>query len=230
MAEPVYRPVILMVLAIFRGLGLRLTVRGLDHLPRSGGAVIAINHISYLDFALTGRAILPTGRLIRFMAKKAIFDVPILGALMRGMKHISVDRSAGAGAYLEAVAALERGELVGVFPEGTISLSFELKEFKSGAARMAQQADVPIIPVIVWGGQRVWTKRHRPRLSKRGIPIHIAIGSPLTPTGEPAEVTAHLHAVMTELLHAVQREYPDSPLGQWWAPSRLGGTAPRAIG
>lgn len=225
MAEPVYRPVIGLVLALFRALGLRIRTTGLDHLPRQGGVVLAINHISYLDFALAGYAVLPTGRLIRFMAKKAIFDVPVIGQLCRGMKHISVDRSAGADAYREAVNALERGEIVGVFPEATISLSFELKEFKSGAARMAVAAGVPILPMVVWGGQRVWTKRHRPQVLRRGVPIRIAIGTPITGS-DPGALTEQMRASMSALLSEVQAGYPDSHSGQWWAPARLGGTAP----
>lgn len=225
MAEPVYRPVIGLVMAIFGALGLRIKTQGLEHVPRSGGMVLAINHVSYLDFALGGRALLPTKRLVRFMAKKAIFDTPGVGLLMRGMKHISVDRSAGASAYREAVAALERGEVVGVFPEATISKSFEIKAFKSGAARMAISAGVPIVPMVIWGGQRVWTKHRRPQLLRRGIPIRILIDAPMTDT-DADRLTDRLRTRMREMLEAVQANYPDSHAGQWWAPSRLGGTAP----
>ena len=100
----------------------------------------------------------PSKRLVRFMAKKAVFDHKISGPLMRGMHHIPVDRKAGAGAYDEALAALRAGEVVGVFPEATISQSFEVKQLKTGAARMALAAGVPIVPVTIWGTQRLWTK------------------------------------------------------------------------
>lgn len=225
MAEPVYRPVIALVRAAFGLLGLRIHTTGLENLPREGGVVLAINHVSYLDFALAGRALLPTRRLVRFMAKKALFEVPVIGSLMRGMKHISVDRKAGADAYRHAVRALDQGEIVGVFPEATISLSFELKEFKSGAARMAIAADAPIVPMVVWGGQRVWTKKHRPDLRRRRVPIEIRIGAPLRGT-EGEHLTHLLRSAMEEMLHRVQADYPDSHVGQWWAPARLGGTAP----
>jgi 1-acyl-sn-glycerol-3-phosphate acyltransferase len=224
-AEPVYRPIIALVQAIFIALGLRIKVDGLEHIPRKGGAVLAINHVSYLDFALAGKAILPTKRLVRFMAKKALFDVPVIGTLLRGMRHISVDRSAGAAAYSQAVDALHRGEFIGVFPEATISKSFELKEFKSGAARMAIAAGVPIIPMVVWGGQRIWTKNRRPHLRRRGVPVHIAIGLPLQ-ADTPEVLTASLREAMQALLTKVQTNYPDDHQGQWWAPVRLGGTAP----
>jgi 1-acyl-sn-glycerol-3-phosphate acyltransferase len=159
------------------------------------------------------------------MAKKAIFDTPGIGLLMRGMRHISVDRSAGAGAYREAVRALEKGEIVGVFPEATISTSFELKAFKTGAARMAISSGAPIVPMVIWGGQRVWTKRRKPDLRRRRVPISIAIGEPLR--GEDVDrLTATLQDRMGELLATVQAQYPDSHAGAWWAPTRLGGTAP----
>ncbi|PRC58069.1 1-acyl-sn-glycerol-3-phosphate acyltransferase, partial [Mycobacterium sp. ITM-2017-0098] len=80
---------------------------------------------------------------------------------------IPVDRKAGAGAYAAAVESLRRGEIVGVYPEATISRSFELKEFKTGAVRMAKEAQVPIVPVIVWGAQRLWTKDHPKALGRR---------------------------------------------------------------
>lgn len=225
MGEPVYRPVIVLVQSAFAALGLRIRTSGLEHIPPTGGAVIAMNHVSYLDFALAGKAILPSKRLVRFMAKKAIFDVPVLGALMRGMRHISVDRSAGSAAYNQAVSALRKGELVGVFPEATISRSFELKEFKSGAARMATTAGVPVIPMIVWGGQRIWTKGRRPHLSRRRVPISVAIGPALI-DNDPSALTERLRAAMADLLERVQQTYPDSHSGQWWAPRRLGGSAP----
>src|SRR5690606_37323626 len=104
----------------------------------------------------------PAKRLVRFMAKKEIFDNRIAGPLMRGMHHISVDRAAGKASYDEAVDRLRSGEVVGVFPEATISRSFTVKPIKSGAVRMAADAGVPVVPMALWGTQRLWTKG-RPR-------------------------------------------------------------------
>ena len=98
---------------------------------------------------------------------------------MRGMHHIPVDRKAGAGAYDEALAALRAGEVVGVFPEATISQSFEVKGLKSGAARMALAAGVPIVPVRIWGTQRLWTKGHKRQLTRRHTPVTIVVGPPV---------------------------------------------------
>ena len=76
---------------------------------------------------------------------------------MRAMKHIPVDRDAGAASFATALRSLKQGEIVGVFPEATISRSFERKEFKSGAVRMAQASGAPLLPVVSWGGQRIWS-------------------------------------------------------------------------
>src|SRR6478609_402771 len=121
MAEPVYRPVIGFARGVFAYLGLKFDITGADLVPRAGGGVVAMNHIGYLDFALAGFAFRPRKRMVRFMAKKEVFDHKVSGPLMRGMKHIPVDREAGSGAFSAAVDALKAGELVGVFPEATIS-------------------------------------------------------------------------------------------------------------
>jgi 1-acyl-sn-glycerol-3-phosphate acyltransferase len=231
MVEPVYTPVVGLARAVFRGLGLRFDVEGEDHVPRSGGAVMAINHVGYLDFTFAGLAARKNKRLVRFMAKKEVFDHPVAGPLMRGMKHIPVDRAgAAADSYRLAVQALEKGEIVGVFPEATISQSFELKEFKTGAVRMAAEAGVPLLPTVVWGSQRVFTK-NRPKDLTRGTPIKIVVGEPfLPPAGaDPVEVTADLKRRMQALLDHARATYPGRPRtpdDTWWLPALSGGTAP----
>ena len=230
MSELVYPPVILLAKTVFKGLGLRFSIEGTEHVPREGGAVIASNHVSYLDFTFVGLGAQPAGRLVRFMAKDAVFKHKVSGPLMRGMKHIPVDRAAGSQAFRDALAALKAGEVVGVFPEATISRSFMLKEFKAGSARMAQAAQVPIVPCIVWGGQRIYTKG-RPRDYGRGKALTIAFGEPMHPAKKDSSdaVTAELHARMAAMLDRVQREYPDAPSGpddRYWLPAHLGGTAP----
>jgi 1-acyl-sn-glycerol-3-phosphate acyltransferase len=150
---------------------------------------------------------------------------------MRGMKHIPVDRvHAPNESYRLAVESLKRGEIVGVFPEATISQSFELKDFKTGAARMAMEAGVPLLPVIVWGSQRVFTK-NRPKDFTRGTHISISAGAPFTPVPgtDPLEVTAELKRRMQELLDAARAGYRGAPRGPddtWWVPASMGGTAP----
>ncbi|MEZ0071722.1 lysophospholipid acyltransferase family protein [Planotetraspora sp. GP83] len=228
MAEIVYPPVIWTALAAFKLLDLKFHIEGSERVPRSGGAVMVSNHVSYLDFIFAGFAARPAGRLVRFMAKKEVFANPVAGPLMRGMHHIPVDRSAGAGAFDAAVRALKSGEIVGNFAEATISRSFTVKDIKSGPIRMAAEAGVPLIPVALWGGQRLWTKGRPRRLTQRHVPITILIGEPIRP--EPGDdigaLTTELRRRMAELLDRAQRDYPETPQGVWWQPAHLGGTAP----
>lgn len=231
MAELVYPPVVLAAKTMFRVLDNRLQVTGTEHIPATGGAVIACNHVSYLDFLFCGFGAQPAKRLVRFMAKKEIFDNRIAGPLMRGMHHIPVDRKAGKASYDEAVERLRAGEVVGVFPEATISRSFTVKEIKTGAVRMAAEAGVPVVPMALWGTQRLWTKGRPRTLTKRHVPVLIRAGEPLTvgPGDEVEVVTKELRLRMSGLLDAVQAEYPDRPAADgdgWWLPAHLGGTAP----
>ena len=231
LAEPTYASIIALARLVFRGLGLRFTVLGAEHVPRTGGAVMAINHVGYLDFTFAGLAAQPAGRVLRFMAKKEVFDHPVTGPLMRGMGHIPVDRTGTpADSFRAALAALRAGEIVGVFPEATISQSYELKEFKTGAARLAMEAGVPLLPCVIWGSQRVFTKG-RPKDLRRGTPISIVVGEPFTPEpgSDAATVTAELKRRMQGLLDQAQASYagrPRDPEDTWWIPARLGGTAP----
>lgn len=227
MADPVYRPIIFGAQAFFSALGLKFDIVGEENIPRTGGAILAINHTSYLDFALSGMPAHRVGhRLVRFMAKDGIFKHPVAGPLMRGMKHIPVDRDAGSAAFRDAVAVLKAGELVGVFPEATMSRSFEIKEIKNGAVRMARAADVPLIPMIVFGGQRLMSYGRRD--FSRGKPICITVAEPIPiPRGVSPDVVAEdLHARLAVLLDETIARYPAKPAGAWWIPQRLGGTAP----
>ncbi|AKE88094.1 MULTISPECIES: 1-acyl-sn-glycerol-3-phosphate acyltransferase [Rhodococcus] len=223
--EPFYRTVIGLARTVFAAQGLKFTVTGAENIPAVGGAVIAMNHVGYMDFTYAGLPARTSKRYIRFMAKKEVFDHKISGPLMRAMKHIPVDRADGADSYRAAVAALRAGELVGVFPEATISRSFEIKGFKTGAARMALEADVPIIPVVMWGSQRVWTKGHPKRLGRTKTPISIAVGEPIAPNASASELTAELHETMERMLRELQGSYVHEA-GAYWVPARLGGTAP----
>ena len=231
MADLVYPPVVVAIKFFWKYLGLRFDFQGVDHIPRKGGAILSINHVGYLDFALTGTAALPTGRYVRFMAKKEVFDNKLAGPLMRGMHHICVDRNSGSASFVAALRALRAGEIVGIFPEGTISVSFEIKELKSGAVRLAMAAGVPVIPTIVWGSQRIWTKKVKRNLRREKIPIIVEFGEPLY-FDKQSDVEASeslLRETMIAMLHQVQQKYPDSHQGQRWAPLRLGGSAPAPL-
>ncbi|GAA1029870.1 MULTISPECIES: lysophospholipid acyltransferase family protein [Amycolatopsis] len=231
MADFVYPPVLVAARLMFRLLDNRLRVTGAEHVPARGGAVLACTHVSYLDFIYCGLGARPAKRLVRFMAKQEIFGNPVAGPLMRGMHHIPVDRAAGQASYDEAVDRLRAGEVVGVFPEATISRSFTVKDIKTGAVRMAAEAGVPVIPMALWGTQRLWTKGRPKDLTHRHVPISVVIGEPMTPGPDDSceAQTTDLRARMSELLEKAQAEYPEAPESdaeRWWMPAHLGGSAP----
>ncbi len=228
MRDLTYPPVILTAKTAFRLLGQKFQMSGTEHVPRNGGVMLAVNHVGYVDFIYGGLAANPSGRKVRFMAKREIFDNKFGGPLMRSLHHIKVDRGDGLASYTTAVDYLKQGEAVGIFPEATISRAMELKEFKTGAVRIAAEAGVPLVPVILWGTQRMMTKDH-PRDFSRGTTIAIRVGPPLRPTGaDPVAETAELHRVMSSMLDEAIRTYPaaEQPPGAWWLPAKYGGTAP----
>jgi 1-acyl-sn-glycerol-3-phosphate acyltransferase len=223
-----YPSIILTAKTAFRLLGQRIRITGDHHVPRTGGVLLAVNHISYVDFVYGGLGANPSGRKVRFMAKRELFDHKVSGPLMRSMHHIPVDRAEGEASLQTALDHLRAGEAVGIFPEATISRALELKEFKTGAVRIAAAAGVPLVPVIVWGTQRIMTKDH-PRDLSRGRTITIDLGPPLHPTGaDPVAETADLRRVMSAMLDEAIRGYPpgEQPPGCWWVPQRYGGSAP----
>lgn len=228
MRDVTYPPIIVTAKAAFRALGQRFQMTGTENVPREGGVLLAYNHIGYVDFVYGGFAAHPSGRLVRFMAKRELFDHRWVGPLMRSLHHIEVDRGEGVASFHAAVDYLRRGEVVGIFPEATISRAMELKEFKSGAVRIAAEAGVPLVPVILWGTQRMMTKDH-PRDFSRGKTIAIRVGEAMHPTGEdPVAETAELHARMSKMLDEAIAEYPaeEQPPGAWWLPASHGGSAP----
>ena len=228
MRDLTYPPIIVTALASFRALGITFQFSGTDNVPREGGVLLACNHIGYADFVFGGLAARPSRRLVRFMAKKEIFDHRLAGPLMRSLHHIEVDRGEGIASFHEAVRYLREGEAVGIFPEATISRAFVIKEIKTGAVRIAAEAQVPLLPVIMWGTHRMITKDH-PKDFSRGKTIAIAVGEPLHPTGDdPVAETAELKAAMEALLDRVIRDYPadEQPPGSWWLPASYGGSAP----
>jgi 1-acyl-sn-glycerol-3-phosphate acyltransferase len=225
-----YRGVVGSFAVAFRLLGIRLDVRGIDNLPGEGPAVLAGNHIGFLDFTFVGYAARQRERRVRFLSKKSIFGLPVIGRAMRAMRHIPVDRQSGAVAYRQSLRLLDEGEVVGVFPEATISRSWLLKPFKRGAAGLSVSRRVPLVPVIVWGGHRIYTVDGH-RSLRRGRPVTVLLGAPLHP--EPGEsvdaLTARLHTSMEALLDEAIDSYPEQPrddADRWWLPAAKGGTAP----
>lgn len=228
--EPIYTAAIMAGRMLFGFLRVKRSTVGAENLPDTGGAVVAMTHFGYLDFALVEWASwLHNRRRIRFMAKKSVFDKPTVGFLMRGMKHIPVDMKAGADAYRAAVEALRSGELIGVFPEAGVSASFSVRALKTGAVRLAAEAGVPLVPVAVWGGHRLMTKNRKIRFFERfGVPVTFTFGKAITvePDAEVAQLTSVLRDTLQQLTDESQRDYPVDGTGQWWQPRDLDGTAP----
>jgi len=228
--DPIYGAALGVGLPLMKLLRVKPTVSGIEHVPDKGGAVLAITHFGYMDFVLAEWTVWRRNRRhVRFMATKAAFDKPVVGALMRGMRHISVDMTAGAEAYRNAVDALRDGEMLGVFPEGGVNASYTVRELKTGAVRMAAEAGVPIIPLAVWGGHRLITKTAKSSFAKKfGLPVSFAFGAPIVvgEADDAAAVTVRLHDILQGLVDGLQASYPVDGTGQDWQPAHLGGTAP----
>jgi 1-acyl-sn-glycerol-3-phosphate acyltransferase len=230
--NPVYATVIGAALGAFKLARWDVRVTGAHHVPATGGGVVATNHVGYLDFVFSGYGVRQQGkRRLRFVAKREVFDHKVSGPLMRGMGHIPVDRGGNTlVAMREVAAALEAGDLVGMFPEGTISRSFVPLPGRQGAVRMAMGAGVPLIPGAVWGTQRIYTKGRKPTVT-RGNVITVAFGPAVAYEAheDPGEVHGRLMAAIGGLVDDLQRGYPVTPSGPddaWWQPAHLGGSAP----
>lgn len=166
----------------------RFDIGGTENIPEQGPAIVAANHRSYFDPAAVGVAVLRSGRPLRFLGKKEVFDVPLLGQAARAMGGIRVDRGShtAGDALADATRALRAGELVAIMPQGTIprgSAFFDpLLKAKSGAARLAAATKAPVVPVGLWGTERVWPRSAKlPNVLNVANPpvIRIRIGPPL---------------------------------------------------
>jgi putative phosphoserine phosphatase/1-acylglycerol-3-phosphate O-acyltransferase len=158
----------------------------MEHIPEEGPAIVVGNHRSYFDPIALGVALAKRGRPVRFLGKKEVFDAPIVGQVARAMGGIRVERGTGSDEPLaEAAAALEAGELVALMPQGTIprgpAFFDPVLKGRWGAARLAALTGAPVIPVGMWGTEKVWPRSER-------LPNLLALGHPPTVTirGGPA--------------------------------------------
>jgi 1-acyl-sn-glycerol-3-phosphate acyltransferase len=214
----------------FWALALDRRVTGVEHIPTEGPAIIASNHVGYLDFCFVMLAPPRPRREVRFLARREFFDRPVTGFLLRRLRQIPVDVYGDAPTAIEAAtAALRAGELVGLHPEGTISPSFVPRRGKSGAIRLADATGAPVIPAAVWGSQRLLTKGRPPSIQRR-VAIEVHYGPPLEPTSDTVGGrTEELMCRIRDLLAEAQSAYPQRPAGpgdDWWIPAHLGGSAP----
>ena len=154
----------------------RLDIAGVERIPREGPVIVVFNHRSYFDGTVVGAVLGQTGRSFRFLGKKEVFDVPVIGAFARMAGGIRVNRSSGSDEPLEAaVKVLQAGEAIALAPEGTIPRgpAFFDTELRGrwGAARLAAATRAPVIPVGLWGTEKVWPRNSRlPRLTATDLP------------------------------------------------------------
>ncbi len=165
----------------------KFDIEGTEHIPPQGPAIIVANHRSYFDSAAMAITIARTDRTIRFLGKKEVFDAPVVGQIAAAMGGIRVDRGTGSDEPLQAAAeALANGDLVAIMPQGTIprgAAFFEPKlKGRWGAARLAALANAPVIPVGLWGTERVWPRSSRvPNILNLVDPptVRIRVGAPV---------------------------------------------------
>ena len=217
--EPWYRAAELALVSPFQ-LWFNWRWEGLERVPPQGPAIIAGNHLSYLDPFAHGLFVVRAGRRPRFLAKQELFDAALVGTVLRGAHQISVQRGTGDRSPIDdAARAVARGEVVVIYPEGTTTTTnedFSPGRGKTGAVRLSIATGVPILPVATWGGQFVWRRSGRESLAF-GRPIWVAAGEPFDPTarlgGEPdgralRASTDDLMAELATLVDDLRDRYP----------------------
>ena len=195
-------------------------LEGLQKIPVEGPVIVAGNHLSYVDPLAHGYFVVKAGRRPRFLAKQELFDARFVGTVLRGARQISVERGTGDRSPLEdARRAVERGEVVVIYPEGTTTTThedFSPGRGKTGAVRLALATGVPILPVATWGGQFVWRRSGRQSLTF-GRPIWVVAGEPFDPSerldGEPdagrlRTLTDDLMGELDKLVAHLRARYP----------------------
>ncbi len=192
---------------------------GLEHIPAEGPALIACSHLSYVDPFGYAEGVVRRGRRPRFLGKAQLFDIPLVGAALRGAGQIPVDRGTGDQTPLRsAEAAIVAGEVVLIYPEGTVTDRPDHlpMEGRTGAVRLSLATGVPIIPMASWGSHPVWQKGGRGSL-KFGRPIWVGVGSPidLSARADEAndrdalhEMTASVMGALSELVEDLRGRYP----------------------
>lgn len=230
---------LLMLLARFAQVPFaRFDIKGWEHIPAEGPAIIVGNHRSYFDPLAIGVALAKRGRPVRFLGKKEVFDVPVAGPVLKAMGGIRVERGTGSDEPLqEAASALAAGQLVALMPEGTIPRGpafFEAKlKGRWGAARLSAMTGAPVIPVGLWGTEAVW-----PRSSKapnvlnvlRPPTVRIRVGEAvegLERLPDDASADADTERIMEAIVDLLpdeakrRRSYTDAELARTYPSGRI---------
>lgn len=197
----------------------RLSEAGLEHIPPSGPAIVACNHLSYLDPLTNASAVMRAGRRPRFLAKDELFRIPVVGLAFKGAKQIPVVRGTGdaMSALRAAQAALEAGEVVVVYPEGTVTSRSDRLPMrgKTGVVRLSLSTGVPITPLASWGSQAVWQKSGKGSL-RFGRPVWTRVGPPIELSSHDGagnqavlhSMTADVMSVLTAMVQELRDAYP----------------------
>jgi 1-acyl-sn-glycerol-3-phosphate acyltransferase len=197
----------------------RWRFENLDRIPRYGPAIVACNHLSYLDPLANAYAVVKAERRPRFLAKEELFRIPLVGRALRGAGQIPVRRgSVGRPPLALAEAALGRGEVVVIYPEGTVTTRPDHLPMagKTGAVRLSLETGVPITPMASWGSAAVWQKSGRGSL-KPGRPVWVGCGAPFDPRASGGDANDHdavrsltqgLMDHLTELTVDLRDRYP----------------------
>jgi 1-acyl-sn-glycerol-3-phosphate acyltransferase len=219
--EPVFDGVVVLLYPPMH-LGVRWDLGGIEHIPGTGGVILASNHTSYLDPLALAYLGLQRKRRTRFLAKEELFGKKGLGGILRGAHQIPVQRgtAGAAGSLVAAEDALRGGECVAVFPEGTISLDLEPMAGKTGTARLAAATGAPIVPVGMWGLHRVMFKGRKPRW-RAGIAEVVRVGPPLhvDPGEDALDATDRIMQAICDQVATARAAYPQQPRepeGDWW--------------
>ncbi len=231
--EPVYGAANLLGRGLLAALGVRVRAHGLGHVPTTGPVILASTHGSFLDFVVLERGALDRHRHIRFLTRHDAWAGRVVSFAMDRMRHIPVDRAAPAAAALAARRMLSQGEAVGIFPEAGISHSYTVRGLMRGAAALARETGAPLVPVALWGAQRIASVGDPPRRPDltRGRVVDVWFGEPsqVAPHADLTEATRVLGSTLTAMLEDLQclphhrpRRGEPSP----WYPAHLGGLAP----
>ncbi|WP_082748491.1 lysophospholipid acyltransferase family protein [Nocardioides jensenii] len=237
MGDRIHTAVNLLGRGVLRALDVRVETRGTAHVPTTGPVLLACTHVSYPDFVFVQRGAVERRPHIRFMTRHDVWDRPWAAWFMERMQHVPVDRAAPAGAYLRARSLLRAGEAVCAFPEAGISYSYTVRALMRGVASLARETGVPVVPVALWGGQRIYSVgrpvggREPPPDWTRGRRVDVSFGAPMTvaPGEDLTGWTRGLGVRLTALLEELQQLPHHRPRpGEYapWYPAHLGGHAP----
>lgn len=221
-----------------KALGIDVVATDAHHVPRSGPVLLAATHVSYPDFILIQAAVRARSRHVRFLTRYDVWHQRLLAKPMDRMQHVAVDREAPAAAYLHARRLLREDQAVCSFPEAGISYSYTVRSLMRGVAGLARETGAPVVPVALWGSQRIWSvgvpdhlgREPRPDLT-RGRRVDVAFGEPMLVARHQdltdwTRLLGHRLTEMQEGLQGLSHHRPAPGEHAPWHPAHLGGHAP----